>query len=87
MSNFINPTKVDIIEQDLTKLSTIRVKSLAKYYCEPANVNDIKKAVEFSSKNNETMRSNSLMFELTPSIRSPNIPLSGKVSFGSKVSL
>tara|TARA_Y100001954_G_C15771159_1_gene584478 strand:+ start:343 stop:1209 length:867 start_codon:yes stop_codon:yes gene_type:complete len=43
---------MDIIEKDLTKLSTIRVKSLAKYYCEPANVNDIRKAVEFSSKNN-----------------------------------
>ena len=43
---------MEIIEKDLTKLSTIRVKSLAKYFCEPTNVIDLKKAIEFSSKNN-----------------------------------
>ena len=41
-----------IIEKDLTKLSTIRVKSYAKYYCEPTNLDELKKAIEFSSKNN-----------------------------------
>ena len=32
-----------IIEKDLTKLSTIRTKSFAKYYCLVKNINDIKK--------------------------------------------
>ena len=41
-----------ISEKDLTKLSTIRVKSYAQYYCEPQNINDIKKAIKFKLKHN-----------------------------------
>jgi len=41
-----------IFEKDLTKLSTIRVKSHAKYFCEPENTDDIKKAIDFSNKHN-----------------------------------
>tara|TARA_Y100001970_G_scaffold253262_1_gene327842 strand:+ start:1505 stop:2371 length:867 start_codon:yes stop_codon:yes gene_type:complete len=39
-----------IFEKDLTKLSTIRVKSHAKYFCEPENIDDIKKAIDFSKQ-------------------------------------
>tara|TARA_Y100001970_G_scaffold168897_1_gene206525 strand:+ start:2607 stop:3476 length:870 start_codon:yes stop_codon:yes gene_type:complete len=41
-----------ISEKDLTKLSTIRVKSHAKYFCEPENIDDIKKAIDFSDRHN-----------------------------------
>lgn len=41
-----------IIEQDLTKYSTIRTKSYTKYFCIVNNVNDLKAAFEFKFKNN-----------------------------------
>ncbi len=41
-----------IIEKDLTKFSTIRTKSYAKYYAELNNVDDIKKVMDFKNKNN-----------------------------------
>ena len=41
-----------IIEKDLTRMSTIRVESIAKYYCEPTNIDDLKEAVLFSKRNN-----------------------------------
>mgnify|MGYP001266864391 FL=1 len=40
-----------IIEKDLTRLSTIRVPSCAKYFCEPRNLLELKKAIEYSQKN------------------------------------
>ena len=40
-----------ITEKDLTKLSTIRTKSYAKYFCITESINDIEDAIEFSSKN------------------------------------
>jgi len=43
---------MDIFEKDLTKLSTIRVKSHAKYFCEPQNINDIQEAIEFKISHN-----------------------------------
>ena len=41
-----------IIEKDLTKFSTIRTKSYAKYYAELNNADDIKKVMDFKNKNN-----------------------------------
>ena len=41
-----------IIEKDLTKFSTIRTKSYAKYYAELNNIDDIIEAMRFKSKNN-----------------------------------
>ena len=41
-----------IIEKDLTKFSTIRTKSHAKYYAELNNIDDIIEAMRFKSKNN-----------------------------------
>ena len=43
---------MEIIEQDLTKFSTIRVKSFAKYFCIVNNINDLKAAFKFKSDNN-----------------------------------
>ena len=45
-----------IIEKDLTKFSTIRTKSYAKYYAELNNTDDIKKAIDFKNKNNLTFK-------------------------------
>ena len=36
-----------IINQDLTKFSTIRTKSYAKYYCEPKTISELKEAISF----------------------------------------
>ena len=41
-----------VIEKDLTKLSTIRTKSYAKYYAELNNTDDIIEAMRFKNKNN-----------------------------------
>ena len=41
-----------IIEQDLTKYSTIRTKSHAKYFALVKNINDLKSAFQFKIKNN-----------------------------------
>jgi UDP-N-acetylmuramate dehydrogenase len=43
---------MNIIEQDLTKFSTIRTKSYAKYFCIVKSVDDIKEAIEFKSTHN-----------------------------------
>ena len=42
---------MNIIEQDLSKLSTIRAKSHAKFFCLPESVRDIEKAIEFKLSN------------------------------------
>ena len=42
---------MDIIQKDLTKFSTIRTKSYAKYFCSPQNIDDLKQAIEFKFKN------------------------------------
>ena len=36
-----------IINQDLTKFSTIRTKSHAEYYCEPKSISQLKEAIKF----------------------------------------
>tara|TARA_B100000700_G_C15013877_1_gene842328 strand:+ start:1341 stop:2207 length:867 start_codon:yes stop_codon:yes gene_type:complete len=41
-----------IINQELTKFSTIRTKSFAKYYCEPESVSDLEETLAFSSAKN-----------------------------------
>jgi len=41
-----------IIEKDITKLSTIRTPSFAKYFVVVNNVDDIRKSIEFQKKNN-----------------------------------
>ena len=41
-----------IIEKDLTKFSTIRTKSYAKYFCMINNLSDLKAAFKFKSDNN-----------------------------------
>ena len=43
---------MNIVEQDLTKFSTIRTKSHAKYFCIAETVEDIKEAIEFKIKHN-----------------------------------
>ena len=43
---------MNIIEQDLTKFSTIRTKSHAKYFCVAESIEDIKEAIKFKSKYN-----------------------------------
>ena len=40
-----------IIEKDLTRLATIRVPSYTKYFCEPRNIFELKKAIKYSRKN------------------------------------
>ena len=40
---------MEIINQDLTKFSTIRTKSLAKYYCEPKTIPELKEAIKFKN--------------------------------------
>ena len=40
-----------IIEKDITKFSTIRTLSIAKYFTVVNNVDDIKKSIEFQKKN------------------------------------
>ena len=71
-----------IIEKDLTKLSTIRVKSCAKYYCEPANINDIKQSIEFSSKNNlgiEVLGNGSNIFVFKRDLRKNYFKIKGRI--------
>ena len=41
-----------IIEKDITKFSTIRTPSIAKYFTVVNNVDDIEKSIEFQKKNN-----------------------------------
>ena len=41
-----------IIEQDLTKFSTIRTKSYAKYFCIINNLSDLEAAFKFKLNNN-----------------------------------
>ena len=41
-----------MIEQDLTKFSTIRTKSFSKYFCIVNNINDLKAAFKFKFDNN-----------------------------------
>ena len=41
-----------IIEKDITKFSTIRTPSVAKYFTVVNNVDDIEKSIEFQKKNN-----------------------------------
>ena len=41
-----------IINQDLTKFSTIRTKSLAEYYCEPRSISELKEAIKFKNLKN-----------------------------------
>jgi UDP-N-acetylmuramate dehydrogenase len=43
---------MDIIEKDLTKFSTIRTESHAKYFCSPQNIEDLKQAIEFKFTKN-----------------------------------
>ena len=43
---------MDIIQQDLTKFSTIRTESHAKYFCSPQNIEDLKQAIEFKFTKN-----------------------------------
>ena len=43
---------MEIISQDLTKFSTIRTKSFAKYFCIVNNINDLKAAFKFKLDNN-----------------------------------
>ena len=43
---------MNIIEQDLTKFSTIRTKSYTKYFCVVESISDIKEAIEFKSVHN-----------------------------------
>ena len=50
---------MQIINQDLTKYSTIRTKSHAKYFCIINNLDDLKAAFKFKSNNN-------LKYVLTP---------------------
>ena len=42
---------MDIIQQDLTKFSTIRTKSHAKYFCFVQDVKDLEQAIEFKFTN------------------------------------
>ena len=42
---------MDIIQQDLTKFSTIRTKSHAKYFCFVRDINDLEQAIEFKFTN------------------------------------
>ena len=42
---------MDIVEQDLTKFSTIRVKSHAKYFCLVRNIKDLEQAIYFKVTN------------------------------------
>jgi len=41
-----------ITNQELTKFSTIRTKSFAKYYCEPESISDLEEALAFNSTKN-----------------------------------
>ena len=41
-----------ITNQELTKFSTIRTKSFAKYYCEPKTISELKEAIEFKNSKN-----------------------------------
>ena len=50
---------MEIINQDLTKFSTIRTKSFAKYYCEPKTISELKEAIEF--KNSKKQNSNNVI--------------------------
>ena len=43
---------MNIIEQDLTKFSTIRTKSCTKYFCVAESIEDIKEAIKFKSAHN-----------------------------------
>ena len=43
---------MNIIEQDLTKFSTIRTKSHTKYFCVAESTEDIKEAIKFKSAHN-----------------------------------
>ena len=43
---------MNIVEQDLTKFSTIRTKSHAKYFCIAETVEDVKEAIEFKLRHN-----------------------------------
>ena len=43
---------MNIIEQDLTKFSTIRTKSHTKYFCVAESIEDIKEAIKFKSAHN-----------------------------------
>ena len=43
---------MEIINQDLTKFSTIRTKSLAEYYCEPKSIPELKEAIKFKNSKN-----------------------------------
>ena len=43
---------MNITEKDLTKFSTIRTKSYAKYFCIAETIEDIKEAIEFKLKHN-----------------------------------
>ena len=41
-----------IINQELTKFSTIRTKSHAEYFCQPQSISDLKKAIKFKKSKN-----------------------------------
>ena len=43
---------MNIIEKDLTKFSTIRTKSYAKYFCVAESIDDIKEAIELANEAN-----------------------------------
>tara|TARA_B100001540_G_scaffold101413_1_gene91312 strand:- start:2217 stop:3089 length:873 start_codon:yes stop_codon:yes gene_type:complete len=43
---------MEIINQELTKFSTIRTQSFAEYYCKPKSISDLEKAISFSKINN-----------------------------------
>ena len=43
---------MEIINQDLTKFSTIRTKSLAEYYCEAKSIPELKEAIKFKNSKN-----------------------------------
>ncbi|MAA50989.1 MAG: hypothetical protein CMG76_00375 [Candidatus Marinimicrobia bacterium] len=43
---------MEIISQNLTKFSTIRTKSFAKYFCTVNDINDLKAVFKFISENN-----------------------------------
>ena len=42
---------MNIIQKELTRFSTIRTKSYAKYFCSPQNIEDLKEAIEFKFTN------------------------------------